>query len=70
MYDVAPMSPAGTGSKWYRESLWKWLLIYAASPLVMVFMVACVFMPYLGILAALIIGTGAEIRRRSSPSRR
>jgi hypothetical protein len=45
------------------------MLIYAASPLVFVLLVAIAFFPYLGVLIALVIGTAATIRTKVRPSK-
>jgi hypothetical protein len=67
---AAPVSPVGSGSaKYWTTAFWKWMLIYAASPLVFVLLVAIAFFPYLGVLIALVIGTAATIRTKVRPSK-
>jgi hypothetical protein len=47
---------AGSGSVQVRarESVCKWLLLYAASPFVAVVGVAAIFVPYLGLLLVMV----------------
>jgi hypothetical protein len=60
------MSPAGTGSKWYREPILKWLLIYAASPFVVLLGIVIIFIPYVAIVIAVACAAVGALRNHRS----